>query len=125
MSERRYRVFVYGTLLKGESNHHLLERYELLATGRTEPRFELADFGDYPGMVGGGDTAIAGEIYEIDDAALELLDALEEVPDYYRRVWFRVDGDAVQGYVLPAAEAQGMPRLPSGDWRQRHRDRKR
>ena len=37
----RTRVFVYGTLRRGEPNHHLLDARMLLRAGRTEPRFPL------------------------------------------------------------------------------------
>src|SRR5437773_203444 len=64
--ELRTRVFVYGTLLAGERNHHHLERARLVAEARTPPAFTLYDFGPFPGMVATGNHTVVGEVYEVD-----------------------------------------------------------
>ena len=71
-SQRRAptRVFVYGTLLAGEPNHRVLTGARLVAKARTEPAFELRDLGPFPGLVSGGAHAVAGEVYEVDEATL-------------------------------------------------------
>jgi gamma-glutamylcyclotransferase (GGCT)/AIG2-like uncharacterized protein YtfP len=51
----RTRVFVYGTLRRGEPNHHLLDARMLLRAGRTEPRFTLVSLGAFPAMIDGGE----------------------------------------------------------------------
>ena len=70
-------VFVYGTLLAGEPNHRLLTGARLVAEARTKPAFELRDLGAFPGLVRGGQHAVAGEVYEVDVATLAALDRLE------------------------------------------------
>lgn len=77
-------VFVYGTLRKGECNHHLLAQSEYLGLYETEPSYQLFDLGDYPGL-SEGSHSITGEVYRIDAATLAQLDMLEEVPVEYRR----------------------------------------
>jgi gamma-glutamylcyclotransferase (GGCT)/AIG2-like uncharacterized protein YtfP len=113
-------VFVYGTLLRGERNHGLLVHARLVGPAATEPRFELIDLGAYPGMTADGQTAIRGELYEVDDRTLARLDELEGHPRYYRRETIALDdGRAAHAYVLPAAETEGCPPIASGDWKSR------
>ena len=55
------RVFVYGTLLTGESNHAWLKGASCLGRWTTPPRFTLIDLGPYPVLSAGGRTAVTGE----------------------------------------------------------------
>jgi gamma-glutamylaminecyclotransferase len=111
-------LFVYGTLLRGERNHHLLHGATALGEGRSAAAYELLDAGGYPAMVSGGTTAIVGEVYAVDEPTLAALDRLEDHPSYYRRTPIDlVDGRRVETYLLDRDRAAGMPRLPAGDWR--------
>jgi gamma-glutamylcyclotransferase (GGCT)/AIG2-like uncharacterized protein YtfP len=113
------RLFVYGSLLAGESRHDLLAGATLLARTRTEPAFELADLGAYPALVAGGSTAVHGEVYAVDGALLADLDRYEGAPELYRRAVVRLeDGSEAQTYVL-VGTAAAAPRIASGDWRGR------
>ena len=117
-----HRVFVYGTLLSGEENHHVLRGATFVGHAQTAARYELRDLGPYPALVEGGDQAIAGEVYEVDDAGLAALDAFEECPQLYRRVRIRLEGGSeVESYVQTAEQAAARPRIVSGDWRLRPR----
>jgi len=118
-------VFTYGTLLRGEINHELLTRARFVSEARTEPCFELFDLGPFPAMSPGGQTAVLGEIYEVDDATLARLDRLEGHPTLYQRTRIRLDGgQEVQTYLMDRARMRGRVLIPSGDWRA-HRARAR
>ena len=118
--EVRTRVFVYGTLLAGESNHAVLAGARLVAAGRTLPVFRLHDLGEFPGLVPGGVHAVVGEVYEVDEATLAALDRLEDHPEFYRRTRIVLeDGMAVETYLLMAAQVEGTPVIASGSWRAR------
>lgn len=113
----RARVFVYGTLRRGEPNHHLLDARMLLRAGRTEPRFTHVSLGALPAMIDGGETAVVAEVYDVDAVALAALDRLEGHARFYRRRPIRLaDGDEVLAYLLSPEQVRGRPSIPSGDW---------
>jgi gamma-glutamylcyclotransferase (GGCT)/AIG2-like uncharacterized protein YtfP len=111
-----HRIFVYGTLLRGEVNHHLLRGARFLGEHRTEPRFTLFSLGAYPGLVGGGDTAVLGELYAVDAAGLRRLDQLEDYPRLYDRRLIPTDHGSAWVYLYRGMR-RDRPRLAGGDWR--------
>jgi gamma-glutamylcyclotransferase (GGCT)/AIG2-like uncharacterized protein YtfP len=116
------RLFVYGTLMKGEANAHLLEDARYLGPATTEPTFSLLDLGDYPALRAGGEQAVAGELYEVGAAMLEALDDCEGHPTLYRRTPIRLaDGSAVEAYLLVSSDVEDPPLVASGDWRRHAR----
>jgi len=113
-------LFVYGTLLAGERNHSLLAEAEPHGAACTAAAFDLVDYGGFPAIVPGGTTAIAGEVYAVDDPTLAAIDRLEDHPHLYRRTALCLaDGRLVEAYLLDRDRAVGLPRLPSGDWHER------
>ena len=111
------RIFVYGTLRRGGSNHHLLAGIDPERTLRTPPLFTLLDLGTYPGMLGSGTTAVLGEVYRVDAAILRALDHLEEEGHrYHRRAIPLVDGSHAEAYLLDPRFAVGRSAIASGDW---------
>jgi len=110
-------VFVYGTLLGNGGNHRILATGEPLGPASTPPHYHLVDMGGYPAMVVGGETAIQGAVYRVDDRTLALIDDLEGHPDYYQRQHVRLrDGRRALAYLLPPARARLRPVIESGDW---------
>lgn len=86
----------------------------------------LVDLGRYPGLLH-GEGQVTGEVYEVDDAHLARLDAVEDmVPgnraasQYWREVVTvcggPLQGQQVQTYVYNQA-AQGCTAIPHGDYR--------
>jgi gamma-glutamylaminecyclotransferase len=117
---QRHRVFVYGTLMRGERHHDTLAGAEFLGPGRTLPRYELVQIDYYPAMLRGGTSSVIGELYAVDGETLRRLDALEEVPTYYLRESIDLaDGTRADTYVMPRDRAEGARPIPSGDFRKR------
>jgi gamma-glutamylcyclotransferase (GGCT)/AIG2-like uncharacterized protein YtfP len=124
----RMLLFVYGTLRRDAANHHELRDAYFLGRARTQARYELVDMGGYPALLEGGDGVVYGELYEIDDALRETLDAFEDVPELYQRKRVALDfeaGDlaaraaraaAAEAYVMTRDRARQAPRLANGDW---------
>jgi gamma-glutamylaminecyclotransferase len=116
-------VFVYGTLLFGESNHGHLVGARLIGEAKTQPAFQLHDLGPYPGLVAGGEHAIIGELYAVDEATLAALDRLEGTPDFYQRVRIVLaDGTSAETYLLTSEQVAGHPVIASGSWRARRNE---
>lgn len=124
------RVFVYGTLRAGEVNdlnraaaRHGIEAPVLLGTGGIAGR--LYDFGTYPGLVLDASAGpVAGDIYDIPDALLPVLDEIEEVYPGQATLFVREErpvmlgGAAVDCLLYPVADSAvtGLTRIDSGDW---------
>lgn len=122
------RVFVYGTLRRGEGNHaHFLGRAKAAGTGRTVERMTLLNLGAFPAALAiGGPGPIVGELYDVDAGTLARLDRLEGVPHHYRRERVRIardGGDVVDAWIyLQAMDGQRFAEvIPSGDWKDRSR----
>jgi gamma-glutamylcyclotransferase (GGCT)/AIG2-like uncharacterized protein YtfP len=82
-------IFVYGTLKRGGSNHHLMAGQQFLGEAGTLPGFRLYDLSGHPGMVVKPDdrAGVTGEVWSVDAACLAQLDVLEGlVEGLYRRV---------------------------------------
>lgn len=127
-------VFVYGTLRAGEINdinlaadRHAIARPRHL--GVTTLAGRLFDFGTYPGMVAQtgetvAETAVIGDVYEIDDALVAVLDEIEQVYPgvdglfVSREVHVEVAGERVACLYYPVtpAAAADKPEIAGGDW---------
>ena len=80
-----YLIFVYGTLRKGQWNHHLLDRSKFLGVAKTKLRYALYGSGVPFLSRTRAIVKVTGEVYSVDDATLRRLDQLEGHPDMYKR----------------------------------------
>lgn len=116
----RRTLFVYGTLLRGETNDHRLAGAEPLGPALTVAGYDLLDLGGYPALVAGGATAVAGELYALAAPALARLDAFEGHPTLFCRTRIRLStGRTADAYLFDRRRAERAPLIPSGDWRRR------
>lgn len=93
-------IFVYGTLMRGFSNHRLMKNCKFVGIARTVEKYGLfvADFPFVTDKV--KSNHIHGELYEIlDSATLENLDELEGHPDWYERKPISVNLEGGDGSV--------------------------
>lgn len=90
----RYLVFVYGTLRQGKPNHYrMLEatngsaQYLGLATTCEKYPLVIASRYNIPFLLAapGNGKCVLGEVYDVDDKMLEVLDKLEDHPKCYER----------------------------------------
>jgi gamma-glutamylcyclotransferase (GGCT)/AIG2-like uncharacterized protein YtfP len=108
-------VFVYGTLRRGESHAHLMQRARYLGPHVTEPRYTLCDMGECPAAISWGTTAIHGEIYEVDNDLLRRLDEYEEFPRIYNRKLIHTPHGGAWIYLMLAPPAMACV-IGHGDW---------
>ena len=84
----KHYVFTYGTLLKGERNHHLISDDDYVCEGIIKG-FKMFNLGTYPGIEY-GDGEVLGELYYVSDETLKRLDYLEEEGSLYLRIITKV-----------------------------------
>lgn len=96
--KKEVKVFVYGTLMKGNSDHEkFLSDAKFLGDFKAEG-FQIYDFGNYPLIIHNEIEKIKGEIYIIDSNILSKLDKLEGIGNLYIRKLISVvnDNDEVE-----------------------------
>ncbi|XP_029024327.1 gamma-glutamylaminecyclotransferase B-like isoform X2 [Betta splendens] len=142
------RVFVYGTLKKGQPNYFRMFNgtsgtAEFLGSALTIEKFPLVIAGKYnvPFLLNipGQGHRVHGEIYKVDDEMLKFLDAFESVPTMYQRTvvqlevkeWVRnIEGEEVlspgsitEAFLYSTTTYQpDWPSLPSFDSYDTHGD---
>ena len=83
--QEKHLVFVYGTLLRGLSNHSILAQARFLGAARTKELYALY-VDTFPKVIRDEPVSpIAGELYLVDGPTLAWLDDLEDHPFEYRR----------------------------------------
>ncbi|MBO0347628.1 gamma-glutamylcyclotransferase [Phormidium pseudopriestleyi FRX01] len=112
-------LFVYGSLMRGEINHYLLENAEYIADDAIADA-DLFNLGPYPMFVPGMGT-LYGECYHIPLQIIPNLDRLEDHPHFYQRLWMLcLSGQTRLVYQGFASHIKGCPQIVSGSWRDRH-----
>lgn len=118
-------LFVYGTLLHGESNHHVLNGATLLYADEML-QAKMYDTGNgYPAIELAKRSTIVGDIYEIPDHMWLDLDDLEghtgnPTTDLYSKeiVKVRTLDALIEAVVYTICdESMKMVEIPSGDWK--------
>jgi gamma-glutamylcyclotransferase (GGCT)/AIG2-like uncharacterized protein YtfP len=117
-----HRVFVYGTLKRGHSNHALLQNSAFMGEAATLNPYWMITTGVFPIVLDAAPEgfelpplAIAGEIYHCDDSTLQELDRLEQEGRAYDRkaTDVREAGRTVQAHIyVGVAEYWRHRRLP-------------
>jgi gamma-glutamylaminecyclotransferase len=124
-----HKVFVYGTLRQGFRNHHVMETAGVLVgPAITQGRHLLALLRptDIPAlfhpMQAGQGSFIQGEVYQVDDWGLAVLDRLERHPGWYSREDIPVllggqDSPFMAWcYFMPGQPQSDQPVIPTGDY---------
>lgn len=97
MTEKKHRVFVYGTLKRGIGNHHLLADSQFIGNAYTVDTFKMYSVG-FPIIMPDDDGfAVYGEVYDVDDDTLKRLDNLEAEGTMYDRQKINVCLDPPRG----------------------------
>lgn len=117
------RVFVYGTLKRGQGNHHLINQ-EPEATIIAELPFRMISLGGFPALIpsDGTNYQIVGEVYSVDKDTFARLDRLEGYPQLYDRMQmdlkpFGIDDKAWFYYMrLNNGYMRSVNYVESGNW---------
>ncbi|NP_001083029.1 gamma-glutamylaminecyclotransferase C [Danio rerio] len=110
-----HHVFVYGSLKKGQPNHHELlnsnnGQAEFITCAQTKEPYPLviATKHNIPFLlnVPGSGKQVSGEIYSVDQKMLEFLDWFEKCPDWYQRTSIQLEilkGNGESGRIEEAS----------------------
>jgi gamma-glutamylcyclotransferase (GGCT)/AIG2-like uncharacterized protein YtfP len=118
-------LFAYGTLMRGESRHHLLAPGGMKSILPASVSGELIDFGEHPGLrlSSYAKTRVTGELIEFEalDEIIGKIDE-EEGPEFRREI-VNVSRDDDRNcfawtYVLASDDESGRV-IESGDWRRK------
>ncbi|GCD10902.1 gamma-glutamylcyclotransferase family protein [Clostridium tagluense] len=92
------RLFVYGTLMKGNSHHDEFLSGARFAGHFIADGFQLYDFGNYPLIIQNEIDKVRGEMYIVDSNILDKIDISEVKGNLFSRKLIRVinDNDDVQ-----------------------------
>ncbi|HIF45194.1 MAG TPA: hypothetical protein EYQ73_00110 [Candidatus Poseidoniales archaeon] len=117
-------VFVYGTLLSGESRAPIIKNLNGILISDATCEGVLVDLGSYPGLLIGTEL-VRGELYEFEDlkTALQRLDSIEGVDaGLYRRHIISVETDIgpqwAWTYFYNGEEKNNQ--IESGSWKNRN-----
>jgi gamma-glutamylaminecyclotransferase len=131
-------LFVYGTLMKGFHNHHIIENFPFLGEYETVNKFHLvgAKSKAFPYLTKYEIspiipfTRVKGEVYYVSNEVIQRLDNLEGHPVVYTRQSIEVtDGISILNvncYILDNEELAEQVKnnlgirfdsIPSGNWR--------
>lgn len=115
MRQNVFRIFVYGTLMRGGRNEAFLKGARLVSSDAMtlEAVFVMEQFNSSsspgkqtPAVRKGGTGHVRGEVYEVDREGLVALDRLEQNGIRYRREAVALqDGTTAWMYVLMAGDA--------------------
>jgi len=109
-------LFLYGTLKRGQKNHHFLAGQEFHGEATTMPLYRLYALGWYPGLVLDMEDGleVKGELWAVDETTLARMDAYEGAPDWFTRqdIAVRDCFETVQAYFF---NQQLPPGAMSGD----------
>jgi gamma-glutamylcyclotransferase (GGCT)/AIG2-like uncharacterized protein YtfP len=115
------RLFVYGTLMRGEAHARMLGAAAFHGPARTLPGFRLVDLGSHPGLVIDVSGVVFGEVFSVDESTLARLDSFEEHPSVYERTLIGLQGGgAAYTYVLRREFRREAREIASGYWRRRY-----
>ena len=109
------RVFVYGTLKRGQRNFHFLEQAEFVGSFDTQSIYSMYDFEGYPAVCIDGVHAIEGEVFHVTDEEFRMLDELEWYPHFYQRIEIPTAYGEAWMYIVKLEHCHGKKQL-EGIW---------
>ena len=101
---RTNKVFVYGTLKRGNSVRGLdtWGNADFVGDAVTSlSHFSLHDLGIFPAVSNTGEDHIAGEVWTVSDETLDNLDRIEGYPDFYNRMQVDTTQGRAWMYYIP------------------------
>ena len=112
-------LFVYGTLMRGQSGHAIVERHAPLSIAEDRVRGRLLKIDWYPGLVLGGGGWVHGQVITFADLEPVFADVDLYEDTEYTRVILKTDSGTLCWAYLYIGAREGTAVIESGDWRKR------
>jgi len=116
----KHLVFVYGSLRRGGENAMSVRFPDSSFIATATVKGSLYDLGAYPGLLSNESASLViGEVYELDDGLLSVLDRFEAAGDYWRKpVEISFGADIRMGWTYEPFPELCCQRtlITSGDW---------
>lgn len=109
------RIFVYGTLKRGQRNAHYMRGTRFYGHHLTENIYSMYEFENYPAVCRDGIHAVAGEVYGVNNRQFRALDELEWYPSFYQRIEISTPWGDAWMYVVEPVLCRGRD-LVIGSW---------
>ncbi|MBP2029693.1 gamma-glutamylcyclotransferase (GGCT)/AIG2-like uncharacterized protein YtfP [Methanohalophilus levihalophilus] len=111
-------LFVYGTLKKDFSNHHLIRNTRFIGEDKTRDNYCMIDMGYFPAILErDGTTPISGETYLADEKLLEVVDEFEGKWFYRKQIRLESGKRAYAYFLSPEAIKKEYPLISDGNWK--------
>lgn len=115
------RIFVYGTLKRGASNHVFLKKSKFLGEDRAPGKLYVPKGmpRHFPYAAPAGEGWIKGEVYSVNAETLERLDRLEGHPNFYCRSAVHLESGKVASiyYINSYRELGELDLITDGVWK--------
>lgn len=122
MKNKKNLIAVYGSLRKNLGNHYLIENSEYLGNFKSNPEFSLYSLGGFPGLKENGKTSVEMEVYAVNDAVANNVDALEGYsPNRVATFYDKKPIDTPYGEASVYIYVNDIPEdrlVKSGDWKE-------
>ena len=115
------KLFIYGTLMPGNSRHHAIERHIIGEPEKATVRGQLFDMGFYPALVINDKGTVHGYVVKVDPDVLKITDYIEGYKEkghpanLYERVTTMANGELVTTYVWGKGQLKGNV-ISTGRW---------
>ncbi|MBM6619636.1 gamma-glutamylcyclotransferase family protein [Bacillus suaedaesalsae] len=125
--ERTINVFVYGTLRKGERNHHFLKDAVFVSEDCWTDGIMIDTGKGYPALLPTDTKKVVGELYKVNLLELTKLDYLEgyvegKSNNLYERITqtIYINSEEIKGFVyIMNDNRNGKVAISSGNWKNR------
>lgn len=117
----KFLLFIYGTLKRDGQRHRAIQDQTFLGEATTKTGYQLLDLGSYPGLirVEQDGRKITGELWEIHNSRLPMLDQIEGAPRLYRLEPIEIEGEnrkVVSYFFKLLTSAKNAPIIEKNYW---------
>ena len=115
-------IAVYGSLIKGLSNHNIIVNSKYVGVFESKPEFTMISLESFPALINKGNTSITFHVYAVDTDVFDSVNVLEgyrgeNKNNFYERGILKTPfGNAFYYYQNKSKLKENNPIVASGNW---------